>query len=183
MVKKYCKNIGVKLMFTTFKLKDSFSCKDSLSSFSHTSKVIYKFVCTNCSVSYIGETERNLSTRIKEHYKDKNSHVFKHVNASLKCKNTCNDNCFSILDCASTKFQLRIKEGLYLYKVRTTGPKQTIIYIVTKSAFCLIITQYTGLLSRQFQHHIAIMYYFVMFSLDNCSFILLLRNNAIFYHI
>ena len=128
MIKKYCKNIDVKLIFTTCKLKDSFSCKDSLTSFSHTSKVIYKFVCANCNVSYIGETERNLSTRIKEHYKDKNSHVFKHVNASLACKNACNDDCFSVLDRASTKFQLRIKEGLYIKWEQPVLNKQLYCY-------------------------------------------------------
>jgi len=34
------------------------------------------------------------------------------LDASLDCKTACNDNCFSILDRASTKYQLRIKEGL-----------------------------------------------------------------------
>ena len=110
----YLKTKTHALIFTTSKIKDSFSTKDRLSSFSQSSKVIYKFVCASCSASYIGEKERHLSVRIKEHFKDKNSHMFKRLNASLDCKRACTDDCFSILDRASTKFQLRIKESLHI---------------------------------------------------------------------
>ena len=130
IVKKYCKDIDIRLIFTTGKVRDSFSCKDKLSSFAHTSKVIYKFVCSNCNVSYVGETERNLSLRIKEHFKDKNSHVYKHVNSSETCKEYCTDNCFSILDRANTKHQLRIKEGLYIRWEQPALNKQLFCYSI-----------------------------------------------------
>lgn len=29
--------------------------------------VVYKFVCTSCNSSYIGETSRHFSTRVREH--------------------------------------------------------------------------------------------------------------------
>jgi len=43
---------------------------------------------------------------------DKNSHIFRHVNSSPDCKEACADNCFSVLDCADTKHQLLIEEGV-----------------------------------------------------------------------
>ena len=114
MVSRYCKDIDIKLVFTGSKLKDSFSCKDRFSSFSHTTLVVYKFSCAGCSSSYIGETERHLSTRINEHFKDKNSHIWKHLNEFPACKEQCTADCFSVLDRSRTKFQLKIKEGLYI---------------------------------------------------------------------
>ena len=42
------------------------------------------------------------------------SHIYKHLHAKEECFNSYNDSCFSILDTASTKFQLRLKEGMYI---------------------------------------------------------------------
>ena len=47
------------------------------------SSVVYKFSCPGCSSSYIGKTDRNLITRIKEHVKP-NSEIFNHVS---QCNN------------------------------------------------------------------------------------------------
>ena len=44
MIKKHCKDIDIRLIFTTSKIKDSFSTKDKFKAFSRTSKFIYKFV-------------------------------------------------------------------------------------------------------------------------------------------
>jgi hypothetical protein len=77
--------------------------------------VIYKFMCASCNACYIGETSRHLSTRIKEHLRtDKQSHVYKHLQASEQCKTSCNETCFSILDHAATKYSLKIKEGMHI---------------------------------------------------------------------
>ena len=44
------------------------------------SHVIYEFSCPACNAGYIGKTDRNLGTRIKEHCGlDKNSPVFNHL--------------------------------------------------------------------------------------------------------
>ena len=56
-----------------------------------------------------------LPTRIKEHLKtDKKSHIYQHLSSNQNCFNCCTDDCFSILDYASTKYQLKIKEALYI---------------------------------------------------------------------
>lgn len=114
MVNRYCTDIDIKLVFTGSKLKDSFSCNDRFSSFSHAALVVYKFSCTGCKSSYIGETERHLSTRINEHFKDENFHIWKHLNEFPACNEQYTAACFSILDRSRTKFKLIIKEGLYI---------------------------------------------------------------------
>ena len=79
------------------------------------SSVIYKFNCAECNSVYVGETSQHLSTRVREHlYSDKNSHIFKHVKSSDKRTRFCSDNCFTVLDTASTYNQLKIKEALHI---------------------------------------------------------------------
>ena len=114
-VRRYCKDgIKLRIVFTTTKLSSFFSTKDSVTEVMK-SGVVYKFCCASCNACYIGETSRHLATRIKEHLKtDKQSHVYKHVNASPQCKELCEDSCFSILDSANTKYGLRLKEGLHI---------------------------------------------------------------------
>ena len=129
MVKRYYKdNININLIFNTSKIKDSFSNKDKFTSFDHASQVIYKFVSASFNTGYIGETERHLSVRVKKHFKDMNSHVYKHINASSQCKEACNESCFSILDHANTKRQLRVKEGLYVLCQQPSLNKQLYCY-------------------------------------------------------
>ena len=128
---RYCENIRVKLIFTTTKIKDSFSCKDKLDSFTQKASVIYKFTCAGCNSSYIGETERHLSVRAKEHFKDQNSHIYKHLIDSPRCKEMCNLECFSVLDYASTKYQLRLKEGLHIKWEKPILNRQVKHYIMS----------------------------------------------------
>ena len=45
---------------------------------------------------------------------DKKSHIYQHLSSNQSCFNCCIDDCFSILDYASTKYQLKIKEALYI---------------------------------------------------------------------
>ena len=77
------------------------------------SRVIYKFTC--CNACYIGETVRHLSTRIREHLSsDKSSHIFKHLQSSERCRQSCSEDCFAILDSAPSKFQLKLKEAMHI---------------------------------------------------------------------
>ena len=115
IIKRYCKeNTNVKIIFTPFKIGSAFNMKDKISC-DRKSNVVYKFSCASCNACYIGETTRNFETRVKEHLKtDKSSHVYKHIMASDDCKRQCNNDCFSILDHAHTKYQLKIKEALHI---------------------------------------------------------------------
>ncbi|KAL6421068.1 hypothetical protein ACFW04_013592 [Cataglyphis niger] len=42
---------------------------------SNRTEVVYKINCKNCSASYIGQTKRHLSTRIKEHFNNIKMHA------------------------------------------------------------------------------------------------------------
>ena len=89
------------------------------------SNVIYKFCCAGCNACHIGETTRHISTRIQEHLRsDKQSHIYKHLHDDENCFNTINSHCFTILDTASTKWQLKLKEGLYIGWENPTLNKQ-----------------------------------------------------------
>ena len=75
--KEFCKeNFNIKLVFTSFKIKNYFSYKDLITD-NLKSFLVYKFTCASCSSSYIGEICRDFKARIKEHVKkDNKSHIF-----------------------------------------------------------------------------------------------------------
>ena len=124
LCKRFCKSAKVKLVFTSNKLRQTFSYKDSYPSVL-SSKVVYKFVCASCNASYVGQTHRHLTTRIDEHFgKDKKSHIYQHLMSSVDCLDACSRDCFSILDTARTKHQLRIKESLFISWLKPTLNKQ-----------------------------------------------------------
>jgi len=91
-----------------------FSVKDSVPQ-GLRSRVVYKFSCASCSACYIGETTRHPSTRVREHLlSDKSSHVYRHLQSSRACHDSCDTECFTILDSASSKFQIKIREALQI---------------------------------------------------------------------
>ena len=110
LCKEFCKgNFNIKLVLNSFKIKNYFSNKgqipDDLKSF-----LVYKCTCANCSSSYSGRTCRHFKTRIAEHIKEDNKsritptqHALTHIILSFK-----------IIDKANSKFDLKIKEALYI---------------------------------------------------------------------
>ena len=114
MTKHYCKNLDIKLVFIPYKIKNLFSAKDSISKLSR-SCVVYKFSCAGCSACCVGETHQHLATCVREHLtSDKNSYTLQHIYGSETCSALCSENCFSILDAASTSFQPKIKEAFHI---------------------------------------------------------------------
>ena len=114
LIKRYCNNLKIKLVFSSFKIKNLIKVKDSVPR-SLRSCVVYKFVCAGCNSVYARETCRHISTRIREHlFTDKNSHVFKHLQRSKACKDSCNDSCFKVIDSAKTYHQLKIKYAMHI---------------------------------------------------------------------
>ena len=76
---------------------------------------VCKFVCPGCNACYIGETTRHLSTRINEDLEtDKKSHIFEHLINNETCKALSTENCFEIIDFASTPFRLKLKEAMHI---------------------------------------------------------------------
>ena len=70
---------------------------------------------TGCNASYVGETYRHISTRTHEHLEtDKSSNIYRHLLKNTQFKSICDENCFSILDSARTKYSRKLKEGMYI---------------------------------------------------------------------
>ena len=115
LCKKFCKkNFNIKLVFNSFKIKNYLSYKDLISN-DLKSFLVFKFTCANCSSNYIGETCRHFKTRIEDHLKkDYKSHIFKHLHSTATCFDSYNPFCFNMIDKASSKFDLKIKEALHI---------------------------------------------------------------------
>ena len=116
LIKRYCNDLDIKLVFSSFKIGNFFGVKDPIPGGLH-SRVVYKFTCAGCNACYVGETTRHLFTRVREHLAvDKASHIFKHLQNSERCRALCTIDCFHILDHATTSFQLKIKEAIHIQK-------------------------------------------------------------------
>ena len=86
------------MVFTSEKLRCALSTKDPHQS-EHLSKVVYKFICASCNASYVGQTCRNLTTRIDEQFrKDKKSLIYQHLMSSTDCLGKCFEDYFFVLD-------------------------------------------------------------------------------------
>ena len=69
----------LKNIYKTTKMSYYCNTKDRIPDYLK-SHVVYEFCCPACNAGYIGKTDRNLGTRIKEHCGlDKNSPIFNHL--------------------------------------------------------------------------------------------------------
>ena len=101
-----------------------FNVKDPIPKFLK-SFVVYKFVCPGCNVCYIGETTYHLPRNIKEQLEtDKKSHIFAHLVHNEICKALSTENCFEIIDSASTPFKLKLKEAMHIIRKKPSLYKQ-----------------------------------------------------------
>ena len=55
---------------------------------------------------------------------DKASHIYKHLNNNLECKNVCNEACFRVIDSDSSRFRLKVKEALHISWLKPDLNKQ-----------------------------------------------------------
>ena len=108
----FLKKMNIKLVFSSFKIKNYFSYKDSISN-DLKSFLVYKFTCASCSSSYIGET-CHFKAGIEEHIKKVKFHIFKHLHSTTTCFDSYNSLCFKIINKANYKFDLKIKEALHI---------------------------------------------------------------------
>ena len=90
-VKRYCNNIDIKIVFSSFKIGNMFSVKDPIPR-GLRACVVYKFLCAGCNACYVGETTRHFSTRVREHMSsDRASHIFRHLQHSQQCRTLCSN--------------------------------------------------------------------------------------------
>ena len=120
LCKLFCKDTDIKISFNTCKIGSYFSTKSKSPSYLQ-SNVVYYFKCNSCAANYVGQTTRHCSVRIDEHLgKDKASHIYKHLNTNDNCKQVNNDKSFKIIDRASTKYTLGLKESLHIKWLKPT---------------------------------------------------------------
>ena len=117
-VTKHCKysrkSTNIKIIFLSFKVGNLFSAKESVPKYLR-SFVVYRFICPGCNASSIGETTRDLTTKIKEHLEtESKSHIFKHLDSNRKCKELYNAECFEIMDSTTSSYRLKLKEAMHM---------------------------------------------------------------------
>ena len=129
LCKKFCANTDIQLAFQAFKLSNFFSKKDKLPFKSH---VVYKFNCSGCNSCYVGFTTRHFQTRVNEHFvTDKNSNVHKHLRINANCLDNAGTTDFSIIDRASTEYELKIKESMHIKWLEPSINKQRKTFTMT----------------------------------------------------
>ena len=115
-IKRYCKDVDIKLVFSSFKIGNLLGVKDPVLD-GLRSRVVFKFVCAGCNACYVSETCRHFSTRVREHLvSDRASHIFRHLKDSPHCRALCSTDNFHVLDHTSTSFQLKIKEAIHIQR-------------------------------------------------------------------
>ena len=82
--------------------------------FSNKCKLI-KWCEFNCEKAYIGKTIRHFCTRKEEHRTDKESSVFKHIQET---DHEMDWDEMKILDSARDDYRLRLKEMMYINKLK-----------------------------------------------------------------
>ena len=70
----------------------------------------------DANVSYIGKTKRHLTVRVKEHLVGQSA-IAKHVDSCEDCKKGYTLNQFSVLSQASSDYECRIREALFIKEV------------------------------------------------------------------
>ena len=78
--------------------------------------VICKFLCAGYNASYIGETTRHFSTRVREHLvSDKTSHVYQQIASSQACRESCSMECFTVHDTTASGIPVKdYKDAIYI---------------------------------------------------------------------
>lgn len=105
----------------TLRIANLFKVKDRLPT-SLCSNVVYKYTCSSCQASYIGETRRHIGVRQAEHIGisfstnkpikgDQKSAVHKHI---AETRHIGSNDSFKIIARASNRYDLAIKESLYI---------------------------------------------------------------------
>ena len=114
LVNRFCKPVDIKLVFSTFKINNLFNVKDPLPDRLRT-RVVYKFSCASCNACYIGETSRHFATSESTYRRtDLRTSLNIYRVQSLVASHACSADCFTVLDSATTKFQVKLKESMYI---------------------------------------------------------------------
>ena len=118
-MKRYCNDLDIKLVFSSFKIGNLFGVKDPVPD-GLRSRVVYKFVCAGCNACYVGETCRHFSTGVREHLvSDRASHIFKHLKDSAHCRALCSADNLKVLSLSLNSWHIIVQKDEYELWVAT----------------------------------------------------------------
>ena len=129
--KYYC--IDIRVVFTSFKVKNYFSlkCRSPLPLLAY---VVYKFKCDANNI-YIGKTIRHLATRVKEHGTSPSA-VSNHLSSCETYRSNFSCNNFSIIDSGKNDYEITVKESLHIKFKKPTINRQLFTQV---SSFALSV--------------------------------------------
>ena len=111
--KYYYKSTNINIIFSSFKVGDLFSIKESVPKHPR-SVVVCRFTCPGCNGSYIGEKTCHL-TLMKGHLEtDSKSHIFKHLSTNRNCEELCDTEFFKIIGSTTSSYRLKLKEVMHI---------------------------------------------------------------------
>ncbi len=125
LCKRFFPQVNCSVVFRpSFRVSNLYSFKDRVPG-SLRSRVVYKFLCSSCSTTYIGMSSRHFHTRACEHLGISNrtgkqvsnpesSAVFDHIQVCTGLVNRPSLDSFSIIASASSDFHVKIKETLLI---------------------------------------------------------------------
>ena len=125
------------LIFNSFEIKNYFPHKHPISNDLKTF-LGYKFTCATCTSSYICETCLHFKNRIEEYIKkDNKSDIYKNLQSTATCFDSCNSLCFKIIDKAKSRLGLKIKVALHInWRKRNLNAQQNHLALTFYSSFC-----------------------------------------------
>ena len=108
-----------KLVFSIPNTLKSFIKRGKELDFLSNQNVVYKISCDDCEASYVGQTKRKLSTRLREHISDIRKNTGSPTvitDHRINCNHNFKWNDVKILDCASSYNKRLVSEMIHIKK-------------------------------------------------------------------
>ena len=129
-------SVDISTVFTSTKVSDFFSLKCATPK-PLLANVVYKFTALcDTEISNIGETKRQLVTRVKEHIdpKQKNSAILQHLQGCVTCRSASIDNFTVLRKC--NRFDVEIHEAFLIRKLKPSLNKK--LYLQGAQPKCIL---------------------------------------------
>ena len=115
LVNRFCKPVDIKLVFSTFKIKNLFKRESILSLIGSVRALYINFpVQVVMLVTSVKQADTSLRASESTYRRTDLRHIFKHLQSSESCRISFSADCFTVLDSATTKFQVKLKESMYI---------------------------------------------------------------------
>ena len=119
-------NTNIKAIFTSKKIKQILSPKETKPSVINNQRVVYLFKCDSCDANYVGYTKRHLHQRVAEHSMNSSS-IGKHFKSAHNRDIQKNpiDHLFKVIKKCTSKWDCLMHEMLLIRDIKPTLNKQS----------------------------------------------------------